>query len=343
MSFNDIRSINPVTLASFSQKSIEYKKNLKEIVYHYCDLETFYKIINNETIRLSNIKKSNDLFETKFIINYLLKELEQFINKINEIISDENYKLSDSVASNLIDKYFNNNIAKMYFVLSFSEEKNMLNQWRNYGDEARGIAIGFNAAQLNSLQTLESGFIFGKVIYDIKQVKESIENEFKIFFERCYNLSDKDKYANFINFCYKLVNVFVYYAPMYKSPDFKDEQEWRLIYIPQKYTRNIDDKNFYEWHIGFEETTPENLNGFERLATGYICTNGGLRAYIDLKFSKIKQSLIKEIAIGSNCPLDANDADLHWFLSGKGYTRKGDGKFEALNITKTSNQYISKK
>jgi hypothetical protein len=40
--------------------------------YHYCEYDTFKKIIGNKTIRLSDIRKSNDLYE----MNLFLKQHE---------------------------------------------------------------------------------------------------------------------------------------------------------------------------------------------------------------------------------------------------------------------------
>lgn len=36
---------------------------LPDVVYHYCSVETFYQIITNHTLRLSDIEKSNDFME----------------------------------------------------------------------------------------------------------------------------------------------------------------------------------------------------------------------------------------------------------------------------------------
>lgn len=48
--------------------SIPSKTKRPELVYHYCSLETFYAIIQNSTIRMTNISKSNDSKEIKYIL-----------------------------------------------------------------------------------------------------------------------------------------------------------------------------------------------------------------------------------------------------------------------------------
>jgi hypothetical protein len=53
-----------------------------DTVYHYCSLETFLNIINNKTIRLSDINKSNDYLETKTTIEFKKKLLSIYVAKI---------------------------------------------------------------------------------------------------------------------------------------------------------------------------------------------------------------------------------------------------------------------
>ena len=51
------------------------------------------------------------------------------------------------------------------YVCCFSEEKDLLSQWRGYGSDGNGIAIGFNAQLLRKLDINGSRYKFIKVIY----------------------------------------------------------------------------------------------------------------------------------------------------------------------------------
>ena len=50
----------------------------------------------------------------------------------------------------------------------------MLSQWRGYGSDGNGIAIGFNAQLLRKLDINGSRYKFIKVIYDNEKVYENI-------------------------------------------------------------------------------------------------------------------------------------------------------------------------
>ena len=64
---------------------LKYNINLKDvivmrdIVYHYCSIDTFFSIIHNSTLRLSDINKVNDYSERKWILNKNFSGIEKDI------------------------------------------------------------------------------------------------------------------------------------------------------------------------------------------------------------------------------------------------------------------------
>jgi hypothetical protein len=46
-------------------------------LYHYCSLETFIAIISNKCLRLSDLSKSNDYMERKWIMNIVEEALDK--------------------------------------------------------------------------------------------------------------------------------------------------------------------------------------------------------------------------------------------------------------------------
>ena len=48
---------------------------LPDVVYHYCSVDTFFQIITNHTLRLSDIEKSNDFMEKKWAIRQCLEHI----------------------------------------------------------------------------------------------------------------------------------------------------------------------------------------------------------------------------------------------------------------------------
>lgn len=56
---------------------------MTDLLYHYCNVETFLNIIRNKTIRLSDITKSNDNMEGKWLFTFVEKEVLVNIKRIH--------------------------------------------------------------------------------------------------------------------------------------------------------------------------------------------------------------------------------------------------------------------
>ena len=91
---------------------------MSKLLYHYCSVETFFQIIKNQTLRLTNIQYMNDSEELHYGIDLLGK-------------SDEEMLYLDKKYRGYIDIY----------AMCFSEMGDLLSQWRGYGDNAEGLSI----------------------------------------------------------------------------------------------------------------------------------------------------------------------------------------------------------
>lgn len=55
----------------------------KRNVYHYCSVETFFSIITNKCLRLSDLNKTNDYMEKKWVLKLIDKLLIDCLNEYN--------------------------------------------------------------------------------------------------------------------------------------------------------------------------------------------------------------------------------------------------------------------
>jgi len=101
------------------------------MIYHYCSLENFHKIIMSKELFLFNAKIMNDSLETNWINHLIAEELSKRKDDFN----------NDDVKS--LETSFNLN--RIYpYISCFSSEGDSLGQWRAYADDGKGVAIGFN-------------------------------------------------------------------------------------------------------------------------------------------------------------------------------------------------------
>jgi len=170
------REWNKNQILSYMKKFLKNKKNIP-----LPSSSKYYK------------KNVDELFKKGRINIPLLKQI--LINFFNEVFGE--------VRKNILPTY----------ISCFSTEKDRLSQWRGYGDDGHGVAIGFNPDALNELTS--QGIFLRKVIYhEIHQnhiILDSLKN---------YIIDiDKEKTKRW---AYEVL-------PTLKHPAFEEEQEYRLV------------------------------------------------------------------------------------------------------------------
>ena len=82
------------------------KNDVKDdIVYHYCDLSTFKAIVENNTLRLSDITKSNDSMEIKWISKYIIPLFDEEYEKVRNSKVFKSGIVSKEELNTLLSKY----------------------------------------------------------------------------------------------------------------------------------------------------------------------------------------------------------------------------------------------
>lgn len=318
---------------------------MKDILYHYCSLETFNSIISNQTIRLSDCTKTNDNQETKWIAN-LVKDI--FLNKIKDSeLFCTKYCITDSLIEKIglqidatINKVFHENTRKMVtYIACFSEQGDLLSQWRGYANDARGISLGFNKKVLKTFDTGGYNFHFKKVMYSIKEQRKYIENYLGELVT-AYELAEANEINN------ETLNEFIWDmclhigairndSPQFKNNAFKEEKEWRLYvnnHLSNVYSYEHDNNDEVAGQIdeNYNKKCQYN-NGFVREEISFRTTQTKLIPYFDLNFTKIKDNFLKEVIIGSKC--EVTIFDIQFFLASQGFD------FDKIKIYKSNATY----
>lgn len=294
-----------------------------EFVYHYCSLETFYSIITNKTIRLSDMDMSNDRDERR-----------DWIRFCNEVSNSMGSKTTDG-----LETYYQNSRG---FASCFSEKQDDLSQWRGYGDDGAGICVGFNVKMLNEINTYDIPvYRFDRVNYDDNDKL----NLLKEFTEYSHRLNSDDLEL--------LCARYQIYSLLCKSSSFSVEQEWRVclaVFNPEFYN-DIFEKNQ-------TEDFPQKLNPmfpskFFESGQEYdfslplmpqmiktTCRNGLLVSYADISFSKMKRGFVSSICIGPRSKLEVEDIKRFLVLQGFALEWPGDFDYgESITISKSKLSY----
>ncbi|HBB29910.1 MAG TPA: hypothetical protein DC000_11840 [Clostridiales bacterium] len=271
-----------------------------KVLYHYCSLKNFYNIMESRKIWLNDALQTNDSAEMKLVISKLIKILKDKID-MKEIDLENFFNQFENVYSSIISNFFKPHIA------CFSDDGDMLNQWRCYGNNGQGIAIGFNLDYFENIKNYDSDrdFIIERVIY-------SDEEQEQLLLNTVFELLDKkDKFFNINNMNYlSLVGKIFKLGQIFKNSSFEYEKEIRLIHGNSemaaepdmfKYRatednivsylevpldiKNVDKKAINEVIIGPKcKITQENLR--------YFCFNYYELFDVDFKIKKSKSTYI---------------------------------------------------
>lgn len=134
-------------------------KNTKypPILYHYASMEKAISILKNKNFRLSDITKSNDINEMSIFIPRLFDEMINSYDVHNGFYryeftyrgkkGREAFHILVKELKERIEKEFKDGIIAT-FVICFSEDGDLLSQWRGYADDGRGMCLGFGVDEI---------------------------------------------------------------------------------------------------------------------------------------------------------------------------------------------------
>jgi len=204
--------------------------NLRMECHHYTTLDTFWKIIESDTFRATNVKFSNDK-EESMLGRDIIKEI------TGEDWSDSNY-----------------------FMICFSNEPNILSQWREYAQAGVSIGMDFTRIQLFSIglndkyrKKKSKNMVLPAVPIDVLYVdcKQGQNGEAKRNHENKYDeyefssVNDENAVFNYVELkehydkkknesSFTLNSEYLSLIPYIKHGDFREEKESRLIFSISK-------------------------------------------------------------------------------------------------------------
>ncbi len=283
------------------------KKEKSDIVYHYCKLEGFLSIIQNASLWVSDIRKSNDELECIYGRDLIKNRIEK------EIVADAEAMHAWTMGYEMNPDLYD---SMLTYVACFSEKEDCLSQWRGYADDGKGMAIGFDKKVLEQLSKLRKfNLHFAKVIYDKNEQERYVEQVVKENLKRMEE-TEVGHAALELNSNYRME------FSLYKHPSFEEEEEWRLVLNSKPYGREMKVGN-----ITFSEPK-------------YRVANGKLISYRELCFSNIKETFVKEIWIGPKADVELRD--IMQVLERYQYynnTENGYSLKEPILITRSSSSY----
>ncbi|MGZ5583868.1 MAG: DUF2971 domain-containing protein, partial [Usitatibacter sp.] len=127
-----------------------------EHLYHYTDLDGVRGIFTSRTLWLSKFTSTNDISEILLAVEHF----RAFIERRADAFTRDEAEFLKQAADDL-GGFRRTNIC----IASFCEHDDLLSQWRSYGNDGRGIALGFQSGMLLGLAQANRLHLY-RCVYD---------------------------------------------------------------------------------------------------------------------------------------------------------------------------------
>jgi hypothetical protein len=207
----------------------------ESFLYHYTSQNGFMGILGMKKIWATNALYMNDSEEINQALSIFLDCCKRF--SYSDADSDEKQFIKSLHENILLTCLFDKN--PNIYICSFSEQPDLLSQWRGYCPEASGISIGFDFSIRLADIVNKQGFSLVKCKYSSSS--DQIPLNLTKFFTYALNTFNKTPkhlmIKERIDSALQGLNKLLFkIAAGIKNPAFSEENEWRLISEPIPFT-----------------------------------------------------------------------------------------------------------
>lgn len=200
---------------------------LPDTLWHYTDASGLWGMVSARQLRFGDARFLNDKTE------------KVYGERLLDVVFEEESSNGDApeVVREIRNHMQMTGGPERLYVCSFSEMNDSIGQWQRYGRDGTGYCIGFDRARLDDLLDRD-GVMREALIYNEDEQRKHIRSNI----HRCvqyYLRSDSENKAS----PYDILTAgeVAFTAVRMKSPYFRDEREWRIIYYMDHFEADSDD------------------------------------------------------------------------------------------------------
>jgi len=230
-------------------------RNIPDNLYHYTNFSGLQGIMADSEIWLSNMYFLNDRSEFELGIEYVIKQLQSYKDGFSILRPTKHFIFALEKAIEFIQE------KEPPYIMSLTENNDLLSQWRGYTQNGVGVNIGFDKSFFanNSLHVF-------RCIYDSEKQKALInyiitESIFMFvgisnsqgIFENSNDI-ELSKFDEAITIAGQyFIDRTVLACSLIKSSSFQEESEWRLLYFKKNLDINFLNKgNYFKPYVKFK-------------------------------------------------------------------------------------------
>lgn len=206
----------------YSPIILDEGEELPKKLYHYTNGQGLIGILGGKKLWATQHSFLNDKVEMHYAIGLFRKCVDKEVKKFDK--ESETYRKLSNL-NWIVGDFINLNHV---FVTSFSENGDLLSQWRGYGTNGFGYSLGFNPRMISlTAEKKQKDFILLKVIYERllqeEIIKEYLEKYAALLVKHAKDLENaSDEFL-------ELENGIIFNLVRFKHTAFREEAEWRII------------------------------------------------------------------------------------------------------------------
>ena len=188
------------------------------------------------------------------------------------------------------------------FILSLSEQGDLLSQWRAYASGGKGVALGLESSRLHipafrvEKEQMPGQTVLANVIYN-EEVQENVVSRIvhiiDCLVKELHGFEYEAHRHPFIPMA-AYINMYLHYVePLFKNPAFREEGEWRIVYFPQSHLSSF-----------LEPTKTELSEKDEAAALRFRFREDDIVPHFLFPKESNIQEMISEIMLGPTCKMD---------------------------------------
>lgn len=284
------------------------REAIPTVLYHYTDLRGMHGMFSSFKMWLSDAAYMNDPLEGTWVhqrARAIAAEVlgqsplsKQTLSQIEAQLSAPDLWDASLRSGDAIDDLrfaAMENAFRPAFIASFTEDGDLLSQWRGYGAGGDGVSIGFDLSKL-SLSKIEAGFpehsappVVVKVEYDAErqsaEVRWVFETARAVYDAHADVLSVNPHAAKRLpQLFHDVIRDSLYWLRWeFKSPYYAEEREWRLVSNPIAFRHLTRVSNghivpYVEMPLPQTPSRPQNELAVPRIVLGPRCPPSAVRS-----------------------------------------------------------------
>ncbi|CEJ13401.1 hypothetical protein BN1110_03717 [bacterium YEK0313] len=227
----------------FIPSSTQRRRNLNSNsrFVHYTDADAAISIMRNQRFWMRSVRAMNDYSEIhhgrELVESVFPKFKKDFFSAVNACHDGAAESAIKQIEELYVSFYMNTYVACISEHDLSENEHGRLSMWRAYGKLASGVALVFNPQPLLMRDSIGI-FSVPTLYFD----EDNLVEEFQLIVK---NISENRKYLESLPKAYIEQAIFHLFTTMFvglKHPGFREEKEWRIVYIDEMFNSPVIEK-----------------------------------------------------------------------------------------------------